>query len=160
MQELFDSLKRITPSDVEYYLDTCFLFHVLSHRLEKELVSFCSQHSVAISSFNIGEFVYHHHDMSSQVKRGVRRLINNGLRLFVVDIEVAPGNPSAEHEYVDRVDTALLELIPDPSDAVLFALALESKASVLTRDKHHLFTTALENYSSDHGIFVYNNFPA
>ncbi|MFW5866123.1 MAG: PIN domain-containing protein [Nanoarchaeota archaeon] len=156
MKELFTSLQHKSPREVDYYLDTCFLFHIFTHNLDKDLFSFCNDNVVAVSSFTIAEFLFHHHDMPSSVKKGIRHSIHSGLRLFVVDIDVSPGHPDDERSFVSSIEPRLLSLISDPSDAVLFALALDSKASVITRDKHHLFTTALENYAYDHHVRVLN----
>ncbi|MGM5481381.1 MAG: PIN domain-containing protein [Nanobdellota archaeon] len=158
MKELFDSLP-ITAQSVDYLLDTCFLFYILEHRQEKRLIRFCGDNNVALSTFTIEEFVHHHHHMSHEVKTRIRHLLNNGLSLSVVDVPVSPGDPAGERSFVSSVDDRLLSLIPDPSDAVLFAVAIRHHANLITRDKHHLFTTVLENYSHDLGLSVLNNFP-
>ncbi|MFP4118950.1 MAG: hypothetical protein ACLFTH_02745 [Candidatus Woesearchaeota archaeon] len=158
MKELFDKLPQKT-GPVDYLIDTCFLFYVLENRLEKRFVEFCNDYVVAISSFNIEEFVHHHHHMSHEVKIRIRHLLNNGLSLSRLPVPVSPGNPETEKCFVSSIDNHLLSIIPDPSDAVLFAAALKAHAGVLTRDKHHLFTTALENYAGELGIVVLNTFP-
>lgn len=158
MKELFDKLPEVEGT-VDYLLDTCFLFYVLDHHLEKRLVEFCNANVVGLSSFTVEEFVHHHHHMSHEVKTRIRHLLNNGVSLKMVDVAVSPGNPEGERSFVSSVDAKLLSIIPDPSDAVLFATALKYDADVITRDKHHLFTTALENYSGQKGIKVLNNFP-
>jgi predicted nucleic acid-binding protein len=72
---------------------------------------------------------------------------------------VSPGDREGERKFIQDFDNELFGIIPDPSDAVLLVAALRTKTNVLTRDKHHLFTTKLENYISEAGIKVYNNFP-
>ena len=160
MKELFSSLPVLESNmQAEFLVDTCFLYYTFEHQHEKEFTNFCKNHVVAISSFNQEEFLFHSHDVNHNIREHFRHFVKNGGRLYTTLVPVSPGNPAAEKEYVNATDTRLLEIIPDPSDAVLFAAALKLKASVLTRDKHHLFTAALENFAVEHNMHVLNNFP-
>ncbi|MBW2968399.1 hypothetical protein KY362_08015, partial [Candidatus Woesearchaeota archaeon] len=71
---------------------------------------------------------------------------------------VSPGDREGEKSYVQRFDPEILRLVPDASDAVLLVLALKIRADVLTKDKHHLFTTAAENYLKEYGVRVEKEF--
>ena len=160
MKELFDKFPVLEKDQhPEYLVDTCFVYYLFEHRHEKEFIKFCEDHVVAITSFNQEEFLFHAHHVNHTVKERFRHFVKTGARLHTVAVPVSPGNPDAEKEYIRSIDPKLLEIIPDPSDAVLCAAALVLKANVLTRDKHHLFTAALENYASEHHLAVLNNFP-
>lgn len=158
MKELFNQLEKWTLQ-VDFFIDTCFLYYIFDNQLEKEFVSFCDKYIVALSSFTIEEVLFHRHDVSHVFRERFRHEVSEGLRLYRVDTPVHPGERERERSFVAEFDKALLQLIPDPSDAVLLVVALEHKANVLTRDKHHLFTTKLENFLIDQGISVYNKFP-
>ena len=75
--------------------------------------------------------------------------------MLVVDVPVHPGDAVGEKAFVNHVDPHLLNIIADPSDAVLIAAALRTGSPVLTKDKHHLFTTVLNNYLNDSGVRVF-----
>lgn len=155
MQELFASLP--TAVHVDFLLDTCMLFYLFEHQHEKALRSFCEENKVGITSFNVEEVLHHTHHVNHTVRERLRKEIKSGLLLHVVVIPVHPGNADLEKNFISAYDPALLQIIPDPSDAVLFVQAAKIGADVLTRDKHHLFTTQLENYAHEAGIRVLNN---
>ena len=156
MKELFEALPKVTSAD--YILDTCFVYYVFEHQKEKELIDFCNDNSVAISSFTVEEILYHSKDVNHIVRNRLRHLIKNNILLGVIDIPVHPGNFDEEIGYVVGVDERLLHLIPDHSDAVIAALAVRIHAHLITRDKHHLFTVVLEDYFKNKGLEVKNNF--
>lgn len=161
MKELFDKLphKSIEQArQVEYLVDTCFLYHMFVHH-EKDFVAFCTNISVGITSFNVEEVLFHARDVNHVIRNRIRSAIHKGLFLQVVDVNVSPGNPEGERKFIANYDKALLNLVPDPSDAVLAAVATSLHAHVLTRDKHHLFTSTLENYFGELGLQVLNNLP-
>lgn len=157
MKELFANLERIKKGSIDVLVDTCFFYYVFTHQHDSAFIDFCNTHIVALTSFNVEETLYHSHDVSHEFREHFRHAIKKGLRLFVVDIPVNPGNALAEKLFVEKIDNRLLQLIPDPSDAVLIAAAKIYNADVLTKDKHHLFTTKLENYLSENNLKVYNN---
>ena len=156
MQELIDELDA--GSDVEYLIDTCFLVYVFEKGKVHDLVSFCKSHRVGMSSFNLLEFVHMHHHLGGAVNHHVRDFLKQKL-IVRVPVEVRPGEREKESEYVDSYDEDLLRLVRDPSDAVLLVQALKIGANVLTRDKHHVFTTACENHVRERGIVVLNELP-
>lgn len=156
MKDLFDELPR--SDHVEFLVDTCFLYYILSSHV-KPFEIFCNNYLVGITSFNVEEVLHHIHHVNTDIRDHLRHLLKNGIRLHVVEIDVFPGNAEKEKEFVSKIDANLLRLIPDPSDAVLVAAALPMHAAVLTRDKHHLFTTKLENYMRTQLLSVWNNLP-
>jgi len=79
--------------------------------------------------------------------------------LFFYEVPVSPGSSYNEKEFVSSIDGELLKHIADPSDAVLAAAAVTLKGDILTRDKHHLFTSDLSNYFENVGVRVLNNLP-
>ena len=156
MKELFNSLPRVTFADV--LIDTCFLYYLFENHLEKEFIDYCEHNRVALTSFTVLEVLHHSHDVNHNFREHFRRLVKEGLKLGVIDISVHPGDPDGEMDFVKTIDEELIHLIPDHSDAVIAAVAVKLHANLLTRDKHHLFTTVLENYFSHKGIVVKNNF--
>ena len=143
---------------VDYLVDTCFIYHIFQDH-EKAFVDFCKNHSVGITSFNVDEVLFHSHDVNHHIRNRLRSAIKEGLFLTVIDVPVSPGNPFAEKSFIEQVDAPLVNIVPDPSDAVLAAVAKSVHAHVLTRDKHHLFTSLLENYFQENGLQVLNNLP-
>jgi hypothetical protein len=141
---------------VEYLLDTCFIFHHMER--EKELLDFCNKNKVGITSFNIEELEYNLKHMNTFIKTKIRNFLKIG-NFEEIKIDVHPGNPSDEKNFVEKFDKDILKIIVDPSDAVLLVAGLKSRANILTRDKHHLFTTNLENYLNGYGIQVLNGLP-
>jgi predicted nucleic acid-binding protein len=149
MKELVDKLKHVSVDEAEglVLLDTCFIFSHLEH---KELLP----EKFATTSFNAEELVHVTTHHLGKMKRRVRDFLKKS-NIVVVDIDVSPGSCDNEKEYVSSVDADLLKHIADPSDAVLIATALRTKSNVLTKDKHHLFTSDLINYLSDKGVKVH-----
>lgn len=142
---------------VEYLLDTCLIFHMLSQQ-EQQLVDFCLNNNVGITSFNIQEIEFNLHKMPHDIKTHWRNFEKQ--KLFqIIQIPVNPGNPEQERTYVQEFDNDLLKIIQDPSDAVLLVAGLKSHSNIITRDKHHLFTVNLENYLNGYNIEVLNNLP-
>lgn len=154
MQSMFDSLERIDRP--EYLIDTCFFIHTFEHGNVKSLEKLCSEHSVAMCSFNIEEFLHIHHKLKGDTNHHIRSFLKKGL-LKRVDVPVSPGDHDSERRYVTSFDDKVLIHVPDPSDAVLYVLAQKIGADVLTKDKHHLFTAAAENNTES--IAVLKEFP-
>ncbi len=155
MQELVDSLE-ITEK-VDYFLDTCFLLYAIEKDHTKKLVSFCKSHSVGMSSFNLAELVHVHHRLNGTLNHHLRDFLKLKI-VSCVPVCVAPGDRAGERAYVGAFDPKLLHVVPDASDAVLLVQALRIGAKVLTKDKHHLFTTVAENYSEKCGIEIMKEF--
>lgn len=163
MKELFDKLPHTRMSEtlahkISYLVDTCFMYFMFEKH-EKDFLKFCKSTTVGITSFNVEELLYHSHDVNHTIRTRIRSAIKNNLYLVVVDVDVSPGNPFIEKDFIEKIDPALLNIIPDPSDAVLAAVAKSIHSDILTRDKHHLFTSSLENYFVENGLKVLNNIP-
>lgn len=156
MQELIDSLEK--SSKVDYLLDTCFLLYALEKEKAKQLLEFCGSNSVGISSFNLDEINHVHHKLDGTINHHLRKFLKSRA-VCCVPVAVRPGDREGERKYVADFEEKVLQLVPDPSDAVLLVLALNIHANILTRDKHHLFTTAAENYLGEYGIEVLNGLP-
>jgi len=154
MKELITNLE--TTEKTNYLLDTCFLIYELENNNTKKLEEFCKKNSVAMISFNLEELEHVSKKISNHFKDHLRKFLKEKLIKKII-VEVHPGNRESEENYVKNIDERLLELIPDHSDAVLIAKAFEIQANVLTRDKHHIYTTILENY--EHNIQILNNLP-
>ena len=156
MRELIDSLD--TSSRVDYFLDTCFLLHMIQKGHTKQLINFCKDNKVGMSSFNLDEIDHVHHRLTGTVNHHLRDILKKKIFSKVI-VDVHPGDREAERQYVQDLDKDILRIVPDPSDAVLFVQALKMRASLLTKDKHHLFTTGAENYLQEYGIKVYKELP-
>lgn len=156
MQQLIDALPE--AKEAEYLLDTCFVLYELDRGHTKRLEELCRERPVAMTSFNLAELEHVSHRLDGTRNHRLRDFLKRA-RLGRVDVAVAPGDWDGERSYVSAIDPHILELVPDASDAVLFAAAVRIGASVLTRDRHHVFTAAAENYANSHSISVLNTFP-
>jgi predicted nucleic acid-binding protein len=147
MKELLKSLNTAETTDILF--DTCFFIYELKHH--KNLKG-------AVTSFNAEEIIHVSHKLSTELKKDIRESMKHH-DISLINIPVHPGNWEEERDYVNSADPDILRLIHDPSDAVLIAAAIKMRAKrVYTRDKHHLYTTVLENYIKDYGIEVLNKF--
>jgi predicted nucleic acid-binding protein len=157
MKELIKDLRRLSPSKKNtILLDTCFFIDVFEHHKEDQLDLLCKKYNVALTSFNAEELV-HVDNKLSHLKHEIRKFLKY-TDLKILEIPVHPGDHDGEKSYVRSVDPYLAYDVPDPSDAVLIAAAIKSKAHVLTKDKHHLFTVKLENYLNKYGLKVFKDF--
>lgn len=132
-------------------VDTCFFIDELRHHKDEEL----GGKGLALLSFNAHELVHVAKHLPEADKKHIRKFLKAHPNILVVDVPVIPGDWEGEQAFVNHVNPDLLKLIPDASDAVLLAAALARRCPVLTKDKHHLFTTTLENYVQDYGIRVF-----
>ena len=156
MKELIESLEK--KSEVDYLLDTCFFIHVFKNDQVKKLIDFCKKNKVGMSSFNLGELLHIHHHFPGQMNHHVRSFLKEKL-IYNVPVNVLPGDNALELKYVREFDNEILKVIQDPSDAVLFVLAIKIHADILTKDKHHIFTAIAENYSNKFNVKVLKEFP-
>lgn len=156
MKELFNALPRVNKAN--WLLDTCFVYYIFEHQKERELIDFCKENDVALTSFTVEELLYHMHDVNHNVRERLRYLIKHSVLLGVVELNVHPGEIDQEIAYVIGVDERLIHLIPDHSDAVVAAAAVKLGANIITRDKHHLFTNVLSDYFKEKNLLVKNNF--
>jgi len=149
MKELLDNKKRKSWREVKHLvlLDTCFIIHCVAHNNKVKLKN------AAITSFNIEELLHVEHKLG-HLKKGLRNFLKK-TDFLIVDVPVSPGSSMQEKDFVMAVHQDLLKNISDPSDAVLMAAAMQTQSDVLTKDKHHLFTTKLENFMHNYGVRVY-----
>jgi len=149
MRELLKSKKHKSWREVQHLtlLDTCFIIHSVKHNKKITIKN------AAITSFNIEELLRVEHRLG-HLKKGLRNFIKN-TSFVIVDVPVSPGQWMQEKDFVLSVNHDLLKEVSDASDAVLMAAAIQTQSDVLTKDKHHLFTTKLENFLNDYGIRVY-----
>lgn len=157
MKEIFDGLKRTTKNNL-VLLDTCFIIDEFYHHREKELATFAKENKVAITSFNAEELIHvlPRKVKDKSVKERVRKFFKN-TDINILEIPVHPGSHEAELAYVQNIDPYLAQDVPDASDAVLVATAVKTHSTVVTKDKHHLFTVILENYLQRWGLKVIKN---
>ena len=144
MKEIIEALEPAARAD--FLLDTCFLIYEFDRGNSKQLISFCKDNSVGMSSFNLEELDHVIRKLPGPVSHRIRDFLKDKL-ITRVDVPVSPGERDAEQGFVSSFDPRLLLLVPDPSDAVLVVLAAKLRADILTRDRHHIFTAVAENYS-------------
>lgn len=156
MKELFNNCEHVS-----YYrarglvlLDTCFFINFLEHHKDLSLAE--NKVRLATTSFNVEELIHVEHRLSSGLKAKLRKSFKSS-PLLIVDVPVHPGDRDGECRFVNSVDTGILSNVPDPSDAVLVAAAIETGSSVVTRDRHHVFTAKLENFIKRYNIQVYKD---
>ncbi|MFA5796780.1 MAG: PIN domain-containing protein [Candidatus Woesearchaeota archaeon] len=162
MKEIFEKLPHIahTSEDAKQIilLDTCFFIHTFEHQKEHELKLLMNRYKVAMTSFNVEEFLFNEHRVDERVREYARKFLKKYPEFTVITIPVSPGNREAEKEFVHSVDPTLLQKVPDASDAVLMATGIVTQSTILTKDKHHLFTTKLENYLQKYDLAVYKEY--
>lgn len=136
-------------------LDTCFIVHEVLSQREKELLDFCEENVVLITSFNL-----------SEIKKVSKKLGHNKKRIkdfldrasaYLVEVPVDLGEWDKEKDYVNGFDPNILRKVRDASDAVLVVAAIKSGSDILTRDKHHLFTSSLSDELRSYGLNVFND---
>jgi predicted nucleic acid-binding protein len=162
MKELFAALPSIEISNERCHnytlLDTCFFINTFEHQKESKLRDVMKQHQIAMTSFNVNEFLFKEHVVDERVRENVRRFLKKNPAMTIININVHPGDREGEKYFVKSIDPELLKEVPDASDALLIAAAIKTQSIVLTRDKHHLFTTKLENYLRKYDLKVYKDF--
>ncbi len=147
MKELLDSLERV--NSVDKLFDTCFILYEIEHNKGNKLEG-------GMTSFTAQELIHVMHKVKPELKLKARHFLKK-CNLKIIEINVNPGNAEQERNFTETVDNELLKEVRDPSDAVLIATAIQKKIDkIYTRDKHHLYTTELENYLQKYGITVYN----
>lgn len=132
-------------------LDTCFIIWMAEHHRLRELLT----RPIVTTSFNLEELEYVSKHLPDKVREELRHFFKEHHELLILDVAVSPGDRQGEHDFVNRHAPELIPLVPDPSDAVLAAVALVTKSDVLTKDKHHLFTTQLENLFNQRSVHVW-----
>lgn len=159
MKEVFQALPHKELSDTRNFvlLDTCFFIHTFEHQKDHQLRELAEKFDVGMTSFNVEEFLFKEHVVDERVREYARKFLK-GHPITVINIDVHPGNRITEKEFVNGIDSGLLAEIPDASDAVLIAAAIKTDSTVLTKDKHHLFTVKLENYMNKYKLEVYKEY--
>ncbi len=162
MKELFEKLPKLDYQDEnasDYVLiDTCFFIHIFENQHEHQLKELTEKYATAMTSFNVQEFLLKDHVVDERVREHARKFLKHNPNLTIIDVPVTPGHFEQEKFFVNSIDPELLKEIPDASDAVLMATAIKTKSTVLTKDKHHLFTTKLENYVKKYDLKIYKEF--
>jgi len=162
MKEIFESLPKISILDenaIDYVLlDTCFFIHTFEHQKEHHLKDLMSTRNIGMTSFNVGEFLLKEHVVDERVRESARRFLKKYPSITIIDIDASPGDRESEKLFVNSIDPTLLKDVADASDAVLIAAAIKTGSQVLTKDKHHLFTTKLENYLKKYDIKVFKEY--
>ena len=153
MRELIDSLEKRDSAD--YLLDTCFLMHSFESGTKGPLIEFCKTHKTAMLSFNLEELNLKHHKLGGTANHHIREFLKLKI-IKSVPIDVMPGEREKEIRYVRDFDEQILKIVRDPSDAIILVAGLKMRADILTKDKHHLFTTNAENFLNKYGIRVLN----
>jgi predicted nucleic acid-binding protein len=159
MKEIFQALPRKNIDEARnlVLIDTCFFIHTFEHQKEHELAELVGKFDVAMTSFNVDEFLLKEHCVDERVREYARKFLKKH-PISIIDINVHPGDRDGEKRFVNDVDADLLREIPDASDAVLIAVAIKTDSTVLTKDKHHLFTVKLENYLHKYKLEVYKEY--
>ena len=132
--------------------------HSFRHDKINQLSEFCRNNKVGMSSFNLDELEHIHHNFPGHVNHHIRAFLKDKM-ICKAQLNVTPGDRESEAGYVNGFDDNILKIIPDASDAVLFVQAIRMQADILTKDRHHIFTAAAENYSHLYNINVLNEFP-
>lgn len=159
MKEVFEQLPRKSLDEAKnmVLLDTCFFIHTFEHQKEHQLVELIEKYDVGMTTFNAQEFLLKDKVVDERVREYARKLLKKH-PITLINIDVHPGNRDAEKHFVNSVDPTLLAQVPDASDAVLIAVAIKTNSTVLTKDKHHLFTVKLENYLKKYNIDVHKEY--
>lgn len=153
MKELLESIPHVKLEKARnlVLLDTCFLANILTNN--KELAKLKKISNLAMTSFNAEEFIHIERKLHHETRKAARKFLEENL-ITIIDVDVHPGDWKKEKSFVNSIEPKLLATIEDASDAVLAAVALETKSNILTKDRHHLFTAALNNLSSNYKIKV------
>jgi predicted nucleic acid-binding protein len=159
MKEVFATLPKKGIQDARnmVLIDTCFFIHTFEHQKEHQLKELAEKFDVGMTSFNAEEFLFKEHVVDERVREYARKFLK-AHPLTIIEIDVHPGNRMSEKVFVNDIDPDLLKEVPDASDAVLIAVAIRTDSTVLTKDKHHLFTVKLENYMNKYKLEVYKEY--
>ena len=159
MKEIFAALPTRELSDTNnmILIDTCFFIHTFENQKESKLKELIQKFDVGMTSFNVEEFLFKEHCVDERVREYARKLLKSH-PITLINIDVHPGDRDKEKIFVNSIDPDLLREVPDASDAVLMSVAIKTDSTVLTKDKHHLFTIKLENYVKKYNIKIYKEY--
>ena len=157
MKELTDNLNHVDNLEQgSILLDTCFFISCFKHA--KNIHRLETMQNLCMTSFNIGELLHAEHHLNHELKTRIRKFFHKAENLKILNIDVKPGEWDEERSFVDNVDPELLKHVHDPSDAVLIAAAIRFKAKVMTKDKHHIYTSDLANFLNKYKIKIEKDF--
>ncbi|MBU1202022.1 MAG: PIN domain-containing protein [Nanoarchaeota archaeon] len=159
MKELFERLRKTTLDDkLDFLIDTCFFVWIFEHHKEKNFDEFLKKNKCAITTFNAEELSYINHRIADKTRESIRKFLHKTDNLLLLQVPVHHGQREQEHTFVKSVLAELDAQEHDPSDAVILAAGIKTRADILTRDKHDIFNVRLENFLQKHKISVYNKF--
>ena len=157
MKELTDNLDHVNNIEQgSILLDTCFFISCFKHA--KNIRALETMQNLRMTSFNIGELLHVERHLNHELKTRIRKFLHKAKNLKILNIDVRPGEWNAERSFIDNVDPELLKHVHDPSDAVLIAAAIRSHADILTKDKHHLYTSDLANFLNKYNLRIEKEF--
>ena len=157
MKELIDNLTHVDNLEQgSILLDTCFFISCFEHT--KNIKRLEGMTNLCMTSFNIAELMHIEHRLKHELKTRIRKFFHKADNLKILDIDVKPGEWDKERSFIADVDTELLKHVHDPSDAVLIAVAIRFRAKVMTKDKHHLYTSDLANFLNRYDIRIEKDF--
>ena len=160
MKELMGKLPKLTLEDkLDYLIDTCFFIWIFEHHKERQFEKFLKKNKCGLTSFNAEELIHVTHRIHDKLKESERKFFHNSANLYLLKIPVHPGNREKEQSFVNSNIPDLNCIEHDPSDAVILIAAIKTHANILTRDKHDLFNSHLENCLKKYNIKVLNTFP-
>ncbi|MBN1645412.1 PIN domain-containing protein [Candidatus Woesearchaeota archaeon] len=158
MKQLFDQLPKLMLTSTNLVLvDTSFFIYTFEKHHEKQFLQAIKKNHLALTSFNVEEFLFVHHKLNDHLVERVRHFLQSKPQLYYLSVPVKPGYKMLEKQYMNSIDPYMARHIKDWSDGVLLATAIKTHSAILTRDKHHLFTVELENWVKKYGIQIYNN---
>jgi len=159
MKEVFQTLphKELQDAHNMVLIDTCFFIHTFEHQKDHLLRELAERFDVGMTTFNAEEFLFKEHVVDERVREYARKFLKTH-PITLITIDVHPGNRESEKRFVNNIDPDLLCEVPDASDAVLMAVAIKTDSTILTKDKHHLFTVKLENYIHKYNLEVYKEY--
>ena len=153
MKELYQELPEVVEDERKnFIIDTCFLIDCIKNNKIKDIERLSETYDLVLVDLNFQELDHIHLD--DDVKIVLRKMLKEKL-FYKYHTGVNIGNWDDEEQYVKFCDKELLKIISDKSDAVIVAAAEKINAHVMTKDKHHLFTSELENYINKKGIRIF-----
>ncbi|MFW6220278.1 MAG: hypothetical protein ACOC3X_01255 [Nanoarchaeota archaeon] len=151
MKEIFNKFNYIDLNSKNLILfDTCFFIDII----QKDKHNTIKNINFSMTSFNIEELIHVTHSIKHNLKHKVRDFFKEK-QIDILNIDVSLGQIKKQRDFINNIDENLLKHIHDPSDAVLVASAIKTDSIILTKDKHHLFTSELENFISKYNIKIF-----
>lgn len=158
MLDVFQNLRHVEKTKNAILLDSCFFLNLFENHKQYMLSEFISNNNVCLTSFNAAEILHRLNRFDEKVFHNISHFLFSSPNITILDINVYPGNKTAEVNYVTEIGPELLNIIPDPSDAVLAACAIKFNSDIITKDRHHLYTNDLKHFFEKHNLEVYDDF--